>query len=72
MVPPGNHRGKAGGLERKTNLTCPSYVWVVGGETLGHLAKCATEENGCGVFVFVWDERTPLAQKLLSPQALLR
>ena len=35
MVPAGHHHRiteKEGGLERKTNLTLPSYVWV-GGET---------------------------------------
>ena len=33
MVPAGHHHGKGGGgVERKTNLTLPSYVWV-GGET---------------------------------------
>ena len=29
MVPAGHHHGEAGGggVERKTNLTLPSYVW---------------------------------------------
>ena len=30
MVPAGHHHGEAGGVERKTNLTLPSYVWVRG------------------------------------------
>ena len=31
MVPEGHHHGERGGVERKTNLTLPSYVWA-GGE----------------------------------------
>ena len=61
MVPPGrymyNHHGKGRGVERKTNLTLPSYVG--GGGGFGHLAKCARGGNGCCFFVFVRDEQPP-------------
>ena len=41
-------------MERKSNLTLPSYVWV-GGET-AKWPNAAEGGNGCGFFVFVWDE----------------
>ena len=44
-------------MEKKTNLTLPSYVWVWGGN--GQVAECRRGGNGCGFFVFVWDERPP-------------
>ena len=30
MVPPGHHHGEGGGVERETNFTLPSYLWVRG------------------------------------------
>ena len=61
---------KEGGVERKTNLTLPSYVWV-GGET----AKWPNVPEGETVAVFLCLFRMsdpPPALKLFPPQALLR
>ena len=55
---------KEGGVERKTNLALPSYVWVRGGN--GQVAECRRGGNGCGFFVFVWDERPP-PKEILFP-----
>ena len=53
MVPPGIYitiMEKEGGVERKTNLTLPSYVWVVGG---GPLATWPNVPEGETVAAFL-------------------
>ena len=55
---------KEGGVERKTNLTLPSYVWI-GGET-AKWPQAAEGETVAAFFVFVWDERPP-PKEILFP-----
>ena len=46
MVPQGNHLGeRRGGVERKTNLTLPTYVWVGGNKPLAKWPKVPEGES---------------------------
>ena len=62
MVPAGHHHGEGGGLERKTNLTLPPYVWV-GGRT----AKWpnAAEGETVAAFLCLFGMSDPLPKEKL-------
>ena len=57
MVPAGHHRREGGGGGEEDQPHPPLLCVGWGGN--GQVAECHRGGNGCGFFVFVWDERPP-------------
>ena len=51
-------------MERKSNLTLPSYVWA--GKETAKWPNAAEGETVAAFFMFVWDERPPPNEKFFS------